>query len=67
MTLNILPQGVGERKKAVVYDVAGVMSGLAECIRKSEDVSQEIAETVSAIVEISVKSTRSVHIGDVGT
>jgi len=38
------------------YDVAGVMSELVNYNRRPEDVSEEIAFTVNAIIEISAKS-----------
>ncbi len=40
------------------YDLDGVMSELARYTRKSEDVPEEIAVTVTAIVEISGKSIK---------
>ena len=45
------------------YDVDGVMSVLVSYNRRPEDVSEEIAETVSAIVVIVGKTTRTVFNG----
>ena len=45
------------------YDVDGVMSVLVSYDRRPEDLSKEIAETVSAIVEIVGKTTRTVFNG----
>jgi len=45
------------------YDVDGVMSELVNYDKKPEDLSKEIAETVSAIVVIVVKTTRTVFNG----
>jgi ParB-like chromosome segregation protein Spo0J len=42
------------------YNLDGVMSELVMYNRRPEDVSKEIAETVSAISNIVVKSTRTV-------
>jgi ParB family chromosome partitioning protein len=43
------------------YDVDGVMNELMNYDRRSEDVSKEFAATVAATIEISGKSTRTLH------
>ena len=43
------------------YDVDGVMSELMNYDRRPEDVSKEFAATVAATIEISGKSTRTLH------
>ncbi|MCX5805262.1 MAG: hypothetical protein NT010_04220 [Proteobacteria bacterium] len=43
------------------YNLDGVMSEIVSYNRRIEDVSDEIADTVSAISEIVGKSTRTLH------
>ena len=45
------------------YDVDGVMSIMVSYNRRPEDLSKEIANTVSAIAEISGKSTKPLYNG----
>jgi hypothetical protein len=57
--LESVPVRVIESGKG--YDVDGVMGVLVSYNRRPEDVSEEIALTVRAIVEISGKSTQTLH------
>ena len=45
----------------IIYNVDGIMSELMNYDRRPEDVSKEFAATVAATIEISGKSTRTLH------
>ncbi len=59
LALSLQPASFPEKG----YDVDGVISELVNYDRRPEDLSKEIAETVSAIVVIVGKTTRTVFNG----
>ncbi len=65
--LNSIDQAKGilafiqAKHPGIVYNVDGIMSELMNYDRRPEDVSKEFAATVAATIEISGKSTRTLH------